>query len=123
MQMDRTTRLLLAIIAVALAAIALKPLLHVTSAAVAQEVIGSGTTGIQDQAGTADQTRILGYRVTQVSTIVVPKGDTVRSLQVLDKAQSFVVQYDNRLEVYRINDVRMTPGVTRSSSNSSSSTR
>jgi len=93
---DRSAKYLLATIAILLAILVFKPLLKVTSAAQAQTT----TTGSTDQ---IDQ--IAGYRTALISTIPLSATDKVRFVYVMDKAQSFILQYDGHCDVYRINGV------------------
>jgi hypothetical protein len=88
---DRTIKCLLAAIAVLLLILAGKPLLRVTPSAMAQTA--------------ADSALVVGYRTSLISSIKIASADRVRGVQVIDSAQSFVVQYDDRFEVYRVNSV------------------
>lgn len=88
---DRTTKLLLAAIVVLLAVLVFRPMLPVAPDAHAQ-------SAIPVEADTVE----LGYRIPQPTTIRIPANEYVREIQVIDSAQSFLVRYDNRIEVYRI---------------------
>jgi hypothetical protein len=94
---DRTTKLLLAAIVVLLGLLAVRPMLPMTSSAVAQQAVPI-----------ADDNVDLGFRVPQPSVIVVPEGQFVREIQVIDSAQAFLVRYDNRIEVYRVQVMQMS---------------
>jgi len=96
---DRTAKVLLGAIAILLALLVFKPLLTVTPAAQAQTT----TTSTTDQ---IDQ--IVGYRTAMISQIPLSTTDKVRNVYLLDKAQSFILQYDGHFDVYRINGVTVT---------------
>lgn len=96
---DRTVKLLLAVIAILLAVLVFRPQTQLTPIAWAQDT--STTTG-GDTSASQDTGGLIGYRTSMISSIAIAKTDKIRSLQVVNSAQSFVVQYDNRLEVYRI---------------------
>jgi hypothetical protein len=93
---DRTAKYLLASIAVLLAILVFKPLLKVTPSAQAQTTTSTSADAID---------QIVGYRTAMISQIVLSATDKVRFVYVMDKAQSFILQYDTHCDVYRITGV------------------
>ena len=99
---DRTTKFLLTAIALLLAVLVFKPLFTLTSEAQAQT--NTVATPIR-QTATTDSPTYVGSRSTLISTIAINDDDRVRNLLVLNSARSFIVQYDNRFEIYRVSDI------------------
>ena len=110
-QIDRTVKMLLGAIVIVLAIIAFKPFFDVVPSALAQTTAQQTMTLAQlvQLAQTAPLNAYnqldLGYTVPQPSIIQVPQGQYVREIQVIDSAHAFLVRYDNRIEVYRIQTV------------------
>jgi hypothetical protein len=92
---DRSIRWLLGVIVVLLAILVARPYLQFGSDAIAQ--VTPVNEGLVE----------LGFRVPQPSLIGVPSGQYVREIQVVDSAQAFLVRYDDRIEVYRIQVMQM----------------
>jgi hypothetical protein len=91
---DRLTRGLLLAIVVLLAVLVVRPMLPT----------------VAPQARAQSEVPIdLGFKVLQPSMIAVPTGQIIREIQVMDQAQCFLVRYDNRIEVYRVQVLSMTP--------------
>src|SRR5262245_15715929 len=97
---DRTVKIMLALIVILLGILVFKPTLNVAPEALAQ------TRTTDDRGGGVD-----GYRVALISSIAYAKNRPVRDVQVLDTARSIVVRFDNSIEVYRIETVSIpAPG-------------
>lgn len=98
--MDRTVKVLLGTIVVLLTLLLLRPQVKIAPEAQAEN--RALTTRVEQAPD------VVGYRTALISTVNVPKGDKVRNVLVIDSAQSFVVQYDDRMEVFRVNDITAT---------------
>ena len=96
---DRTTKFLLTVIALLLVALVCKPLFKVTPDAQAQTSTASTATS------TVDTSQYVGSRSSLISSIAISSKDRVRNLLVLDSARSFIIQYDDRFEIYRVSDI------------------
>lgn len=107
---DRTTKALLAIIAIFLGVLVLKSAFVTAPKATAADV-AQGTSQLQNynqsvqNTGTGD---VIAYHTVPVSTIGISAKDKIRAIHTLDSAQSFIVQFDDRVEVYRIDGVNLT---------------
>lgn len=88
MQVDRITKLLLGAIVVLLGVLVVRPMIPVAPQAQAQQ---QGTNQVE-----------LGYRIPPPSTIKLNPEEALREVQVIDGAQAFLLRYDNRIEVYRV---------------------
>lgn len=104
---DRTTKILLTVVAIFLGLLVFKS--FQSNTAVAQS---TGVTiplyGLQNlnPINSKNSTgSTIGYRTVPVSSINFKPKDKVRSLQVVDSAQSFLVQYDDRIEIYKLDNV------------------
>jgi hypothetical protein len=100
MNMDRTIKLLLAVIAVMLTVIALRPYASLGANAMAETTSSTTSSG-----STGSTWTNLGIIVQDPSVIKVPTGKTVREMQVLDNANTFVVRYDDQINVYHIQTI------------------
>ena len=106
---DRGTRMLLGFIALCLGFLVCKSLFQGAPHAVAQsEQPGSVVQNTNVAVHNGDNGVVYNYRTTPVSTINIAAKDKVVSLQVIDSAQAFLVQFSNRIEVYRVDAVNMT---------------
>ena len=54
-----------------------------------------------------------GWLTEIVSAIPIKKEDRVNAIHVMDQAQSFVIQYENRIEVYRVRSFNVSPDMVR----------
>jgi hypothetical protein len=102
MKMDRMVKLLLTLIVLLLSVIALRPLFPSATLAHATD-----TTSSVDNVSTtsSDQANVVGLRTVLASRIPVSTSDKIRALHVVDSAHSFIVQYDNRIEVYWLDNL------------------
>lgn len=109
-QGDRTTKVLLTLIAIFLGFLVCKSIFHSGPLAVAQT--GQSEVNVQNYTNqefhNGDNGQIVAYRTVPVSTIKFNTTDKVLSLSVIDSASSFILQYANRIEVFRIDGVNLT---------------
>jgi hypothetical protein len=114
---DRTTKILLTLIAIFLGVLVFKSLFDSTPRAAAQQRALSAPTSTSSQGAVSNTNSqsnetdadgnilIKGYRTIPVSTININAKDKVLGLQVIDSAQAFLIQYSDRVEVYRVDTV------------------
>ena len=84
---DRTTKILLALIILFLAILTLRPMLPVGPSAQAADNV------------------LLGATTKLMTRIPLDSNKTIKGIYVIDNANAFVVQYPERLDVYRIFDI------------------
>lgn len=112
---DLTTKVFLALIALFLGILVCKSVFQGGAGAVAQAATQAQiqTAYVQNNPNAvtknADDT-VFGYRTVGVSVVKFNAKDKVIGVQVIDSAQSFLVQYSDRLEVFRVDSLPL--GVT-----------
>ncbi len=102
-QFDRTVKILLGLIALFLGILALQPILRFVSTAQAQDGTANSTTS------TRREPPVIGHRVQFMSSIAISEDTPIREMQVIDSAQSFVVRYDKKIDVYYVQDMHLNP--------------
>lgn len=108
---DRTTKALLAIIAIFLGVLVFKSVFVTAPKATAADGVAAGTSQLQNYNQSVQNTGsgdVIAYHTMPVSTIGINAKDKIRAIHTLDSAQSFIVQFDDRVEVYRIDGVNLT---------------
>ena len=99
--MDRTTKLLLLVIAVFLGILVLRPMVRVTPEATAQ-------SSSSDDRGTSVRNRLKGWKTAYLSRIPTDPNQKSPDIHVVDSAQSFLVCYRDHIEVWRIADISIS---------------
>lgn len=109
-QGDRTTKVLLTFIAIFLGFLVFKSIFNSAPRAVAQT--GQSDVNVQNytsqQFHNGDNGQIVTYRTIPVSTIKFNTKDKLLSLNVIDSASAFLLQYTDRIEVFRIDGINLT---------------
>jgi hypothetical protein len=95
MKFDRTTKTLLTVIAVCLSILVVRPFLKATPEAVAQSTFDPDFV-------------TLGYRVADPMQVALRKDNEVRGVFILESASSFIIQYEDRMMVYRLYPVKIS---------------
>lgn len=114
LQNDRTLKGLLAVIALLLAVIALRPLIDFGGTAHAQDSRGSsGSSKSADSRSDVSSSALpsvtAGYRLSQVGVITSDKRLPIEEMQSIDSAQALAVRYsNNQIVVYRVERVGVT---------------
>lgn len=95
MKIDRSAKVLLTVIAVCLSILVVRPFLKTTPEAVAQAAIDPDFV-------------TLGYRVADPMQVALRKDNEVRGVFILESASSFIIQYEDRMMVYRLYPVKIS---------------
>ena len=106
---DRITKMLLAFIAIFLGVLVFKSVFQATPLAAA--VTTNAVQNLNAMSKSSDGT-VKGFNTLPVSVINLNPKAKVISVQVMDIAQSFVVQYVDHIEVYRVDTSDVTSLVT-----------
>lgn len=111
MRSDRTTKVLLTLIALFLGFLVGKSILSSTPRAVAQATAQAGTSVLQNynqsMQNNTDGT-VLTYHTVPLTSIAISTKDKLRTINVMDQASAFILQFDDRVEVYRVEPVNLT---------------
>ena len=94
---DRTIKLMLGAIILLLAALLADRLISTT--ATAQSSTSSSSSGLVE----------LAWKTDLVTKLQLGSSDRVKSILALDQANSVVVQYEDRIEIYRLAPVYVNP--------------
>lgn len=103
MKTDLTTKVLLTVIALFLGILVVRPWMTSTTANLP---LGLGTqSAVAAETDNLTNANKIGIRTELASILRLSDKSKVRSIHVIDKAQSFLVQYDDVMMLYTIKDV------------------